>query len=448
LPLWLITAETVKPVFLFASLALSLGGCSWVPSAGPSASEVVEQAQPQGEILFDVVEVDDHVVATLRAQPKERFAARFGHDTQPPAVKIAIGDVVSVVIWESAAGGLFTESPSTLPPGAGAPRVEPLAPEAPRQELGAPGAPEQPQQRGGAVEGAAPRGAALPPEATGATAGGQAVHIPLQLVQSDGTISVPYAGRIPAAGRSPAEVQQTIQARLANRALQPQAIVIVVKSFANTVTVTGEVVAGTQVPLSLGGNRLLEVIAAAGGAKAPVYETFVRLSRNGVTATIPLQQLVSDPAENIYAWPGDVLTLVQVPQTFSVFGATGRNAQLPFDAERISLGEALGKSQGLRDDLAKPEGVFLFRYEPNAVVRALGQPIASTTSGGVSPIVYRFDLRDGKSYLLAQQFPVYDKDVIFVADAPAVRSYKFATLLSSITGPIITGLLVCQNGKC
>ena len=59
-------------------------------------------------------------------------------------------------------------------------------------------------------------------------------------------------------------------------------------------------------------------------------------------------------------------------------------------------------------------GVFLFRYEPNAVVRALGQPIASAASGGVSPIVYRFDLRDGKSYLLAQQFPIEGKDVIFV----------------------------------
>ena len=439
----------MKPLFLFAWLmALSLGGCSWVPSAGPSASEVVEQAQLQGEILFDVVEVDDRVVSTLRAVPKERFAARFEHDTQPPAVKIAIGDVISVMIWESAAGGLFTEPPPALPPGGGMPRVEPLAPEAPREELGAPGAPEQPQRRSGAVEGAAPGRGAPPPEVAGATSGGQAVQIPPQLVQSDGAISVPYAGRIPAAGRSPAEVQQTIEARLAKRALQPQAIVVVVKSFVNTVTVTGEVVAGAQVPLSPGGNRLLEVIAAAGGAKAPVYETFVRLSRNGVTATIPLQQLVSDPAENIYAWPGDVLTLVQVPQTFSVFGATGRNAELPFDAEKISVSEALGKSQGLRDDLAKPEGVFLFRYEPNAVVRALGQPTASAASGGVSPIVYRFDLRDGKSYLLAQQFPVEDKDVIFVADAPAVRSYKFATLLNNITGPIITGLLVCQNGKC
>jgi hypothetical protein len=52
--------------------------------------------------------------------------------------------VVSVMIWESAAGGLFTEPPPTLPPGGGAPRVEPLAPEAPRQELGPPGAARRP----------------------------------------------------------------------------------------------------------------------------------------------------------------------------------------------------------------------------------------------------------------------------------------------------------------
>src|SRR5262249_8662727 len=105
-----------------------------------------------------------------------------------------------------------------------------------------------------------------------------------------------------------------------------------------------------------------------GGAKAPVHETFVRLSRDGVTATLPVEQLVKDPNEDLYAQPGDVLPLVQV------FGANGRNAKIDFGAPRITLAEALAKSRGLRDDLAKPEGVFLFRYEPNSIVRALDQP--------------------------------------------------------------------------
>lgn len=448
----------MNPFVLLAFVSVvAIGGCSWIPRAGPSTSDVLEQGQTGGEIVFDVVQVDDRVVDTLRAQPKASFAARFKNDTPPPEIKIATGDTLSVMIWESAAGGLFNEAPPVPSPGGGRQGIEPLAPESqppsavqPPNEFGVPNRPAETgrrqQQRGLGVGNAPQEPFSL--EAAAAAGGRRAAVLPDQQVGVDGAISVPYAGRVPAAGRLPLEVQQTIEARLAEKALGPQALVIVKKSAANAVTVTGELVAGDRVPLSPGGDRLLQVIAAAGGAKAPVHQTFVRLSRNGVTATIPLQQLVENPAEDIYAQPGDVLTLVGVPQTFSVFGATGRNAEIPFDARNITLGEALAKSQGLRDDLAKPEGVFLFRYEPNPVVEALGQPVASVARGGFSPVVYRFDLRDGKTYALAQEFPVHDKDVIFVADAPAAQVYKFFAALNQVTGPIVTGLLTCHYVKC
>jgi polysaccharide export outer membrane protein len=447
----------MKPAILLVCVVMGLvGGCSWFPSAGPSANEVVKQAQTDGAILFDVVGVDDRVVSTLLAQPRESFARRFKTDAQPPEIRIAVGDTISVLIWESAAGGLFSEAPP-IPPGA-KPGIEPLAPEtAPpggqRQgALGAPSPPRrQPSSATGRQEAQQPGGASSGQFSlieAAATTGRRAATIPEQEVGADGALSIPYAGRVPAAGQSPEQVQLMIEKRLAGKALQPQALVLVKKSPANAVTVTGEVITGGRISLSPGGNRLLEVIAAAGGANAPVPETFVRLSRDGVTATIPLQRLVSDPAENIFAQPGDVLTLIRVPQTFSVFGATRRNAEIPFDAEKISLGEALGKSQGLRDDLAKPEGVFLFRYEPNSVVHALDQPIATAARGEYSPMVYRFNLREGKTYLLAQQFPVYDKDVIFVTDAPAAQIYKFFTALNTVTGPVITGLVTCRYAKC
>ena len=481
-------------VLLFCVVVLPAGGCSWIPRAGPSTSDVLDQGQKGGEILFDVVQVDDRVVATLRAQPKESFALRFNKNAQPPEVRLAIGDTVSVLVWESAAGGLFSESPPAAAPSGGRFGVEPLAPESQPRE-GEFGTPRRPTETGRPQEGQRPSaGEPLSPEAIGAPAGRRSAEIPDQEVGADGAISVPYAGRVPAAGRLPVEVQQAIEARLAEKALGPQVLVIVKKSAANAVTVllnepgqassaeSGETsienlisnlsspaqaavaagavagvsanpiqaapAAGARVPLSPGGDRLLQIIAAAGGAKAPLHETFVRLSRDGVTATIPLEQLVADPAEDLYAQPGDVVTLVRAPQTFSVFGATGRNAKIAFDARNITLGEALAKSQGLRDDLAKPEGVFLFRYEPNTVVRALDQPVAGEARGGVSPVVYRFNLRDGKAYSLAQEFPIHDKDVIFVADAPAAQVYKFFTALNQVTGPIVTGLVTCRYVKC
>ena len=41
-----------------------------------------------------------------------------------------------------------------------------------------------------------------------------------------------------------------------------------------------------------------------------------------------------------------------------------------------------------------------------------------------------------------------DKDVLFVADAPAARIYKFFTALNQVTGPIVTGLVTCHYANC
>jgi polysaccharide biosynthesis/export protein len=367
----------------------ALGGCSTLPTAGPTTGQVVDQAVKDDQPRFDVVDVDGNVVSTLLARSAESFRTRFQRYGKPPDPKIGIGDSITVTIWEAAGGGLF---------GAGI--------------------------------------------TTGVSPGSRSVTIPDQVVARDGAITVPFADRIPVAGKSPLEVQHAIEQRLADKAIEPQAIVNITKSITNSATVSGEVVTGARVPLSVNGDRLLDVIALAGGAKAPVYDTFVRLSRQGVTATIPMEKLVSEPAENIYVWPGDVLTLVQVPQTFSVFGATGQNMQVSFGAKEITLAQALAKAGGLLDLRADPAGVFLFRFEPPDVVGALKASPLPIGPGGSSPIVYRLDLSDANSYFFAQRFPVEDKDVIYVANARLNELQKFFTLLNTITGPVITGIVV------
>jgi len=380
----------MKFAAILVSLAgATLGGCSTLPTAGPTTGQVVDQAVKDDQARFDIVDVDNNVVSALLARPAESFQSRFRQYGKPPDSKIGIGDAITVTIWEAAGGGLF----------------------------------------GGGIT-------------TGVSPGSRSVTIPDQVVARDGAISVPFANRIHVAGQSSLEVQRTIEQRLAEKAIEPQVLVNITRSITNTATVSGEVVAGARVPLSINGDRLLDLIALAGGAKSPVYETFVRLSRNGVTATIPMEQLVSEPAENIYAWPGDVLTLVRIPQTFSVFGATGQNMQVTFGAEKITLAEALAKAGGLQDLRADPAGVFLFRFEPPAVVGALKASALATGPGGSSPVVYRLDLSDANSYFFAQRFPVEDKDVIYVANARLNELQKFFTLLNTITGPVITGIVV------
>jgi polysaccharide export outer membrane protein len=411
-----------------AALALTaLAACSAIPASGPPASAVSGQGRTDGVVLFDVVPVDNRVIAALRAESEPSFAARFKEQGQPPELRIAIGDTLEVVLWEGGAGRLFGNSaPAPAPPGPALParRVGAAAPALRYPAQAAPGI---------AAPAAVAQGAATIPE---------------QKVTPDGTITIPYAGQIAAAGRTPQQVQSAIEAQLASLALEPQALVIDKASPANSVSASGETLNGRRVPLSPGGNRLSQVIAAAGGAHGPVRDLFVRLSRGGVTATIPLQTLVSDPRQDIYAAPGDTLTLIRVPQSFAIFGAAGRNAAIPFGADRLSLAEALAKSQGLDDNLANPRGVFLFRWERRRVVQALGQPIAAGAPEGLSPVAYRFDLGDAHSYLLAREFPVQDKDVIFVADAATVPLRKVFEVVGTVVGPFRSALLICARTKC
>src|SRR5579883_1307585 len=438
--------------------ATTLAACTLAPAAGP---------QGDGAVLYDVVPVDSRVVATLLvARPKPNFAALFTPRGKPPPPKIAVGDRLLVVIWEAGPGGLFTAPLPALPAPPANPTIAPLEePTPPHENSGTPGldqllggrseeqtAPEELPPKTGKKAQTQP----APPPATAASGAVRALverqnrqgaAIPAQQVARDGTITIPYAGRIVAAGRTPAALQREIEARLATKAIEPQVLVIDTGGPAHTVTVAGEVVHGARVPLSPAGDRLLQVIAEAGGARAPVHDLFVRLSRGGVTATLPLAALVRDPAENIYAWPGDVLTLIRRPQTFSVFGAAKRNAQIPFGAATLTLGQAFGKAHWLREDIANARGVFLFRYEQDDIVRALGEPLAAGATGDVSPVVYRFNMKDPKSFLLAQRFPMRDKDIVFVVDADIVPLYKWFRVLSKITGPVEEGLIVCFTTK-
>lgn len=521
---------------------LVLAACS----GGPSGREVIAQAAPGGRVAFDVVNIDEKVIDTLQAQQAAAFDRAFKPYVPPPELHIAIGDVISAVVWESGDDGLFGRSLTelTIPAGAAAAarlgRSSPLegVPNLPGGLVESPGlvatlfggAAESEAQAGG--ERAAPL--AILPQSAGPLAvgglgralsgtGGQTTEagitggpqrepftlaapgqsrslaaaaqfpsapstalaspsfgvgsrrpapggertaeverlldlaaqsgragtrIPDQPVGPDGAISIPYAGRVAVAGLTPREAQHVIEARLASRALDPQALVLVKRSAANSVSVGGEVVGGRRVRLSPGGDRLLQVIAAAGGAKAPEHETFVRLSRGDSTATLPLSALIADPHQDIFAEPGDVLTLVRRPQTYSVFGATGKNAAITFTAERMSLAEALAKAGGLDDNRADPRAVFLFRYEPASLLHALGEPVASHAPRGFSPVVYRLDLRQAKSYLLAQRFAVHDKDVIFVADAEIQPLYHFVQALSQVAGPVESALITCQATGC
>lgn len=377
-----------------AAVLLLLVGCAGLPTAGPTEREVIADADAGGTAQFLVVDVTGAVVDRLSRRPKPAFAASFGRFGPPPAPVVAVGDTVSVAIWEAGA--------SLFQGGGGTP-----------------------------AEGA----------------GGGAVTLPPQQVLADGGIMVPFAGRVPVLGRSPPELEAQIARRLVGKTFSPQVIVTVAKGTGYAITLVADSGAAARVPLPPQGERLLDVLAAGGGPKAPTYDLVVTLTRGGLTASVPIEQLVADPADNVYVWPGDVVSIREIKRSFEAFGATGRNAEVPFDRDTLTVAQALARSAGLLDERADPAGVFLLRLEPAALAGdlAAGTTLPRADAQGRVPVVYHFDMSQARSYFYAQTFGVEDSDIVYVADAAADSAQKFLQLLNTLTNPIVTGIFVSNS---
>jgi polysaccharide export outer membrane protein len=265
----------------------------------------------------------------------------------------------------------------------------------------------------------------------------QQLSQPGQVVDANGRITVPFAGSIQAAGRTPSEVERDIVARLRGKAHQPQATVRVVRNQATNVNVVGDVANSGRLPLSPKGERLLDVLASAGGVKNPVSKTMIQVSRGDRVASMPLEVVIRDSRQNVVVQPDDVITAYYQPYSFTAMGATGNNNELPFEATGISLSQALGRVGGLRDDRADIRGIFLFRLEDPVKLGAQLPPNSRLTPDGKLPVIYRLDLKDPASFFAAQSFPMRNRDILYVSNAPLADLQKFTNMVSSMTFSVI-----------
>lgn len=387
----------VKSVASACALLL-LAACGSLPSAGPSVGEVRSAANDDNAANYLLVDIDLRALDQLSTLRPTGMYDSFGNGAPSaaaaPDLRIGVGDAVAVSIWEVGGTGLFTNA--------------------------------------GAIRG-------LGGDAASAAAGASAATVPSQIVSADGAITVPFAGRVRIAGMTPAAAENAIRGRLEDKAVEPQVLVTVLSSVSGSVSVMGEVTGGARIPLSVRGDRLLDVIAAAGGIRTAVHETTIQVTRDNRTASAPLQALLDDPRENVYARPGDVITVSRETRTFTVLGAAGQNNELPFTSAVMTLAQAMGRSGGLIDSRSDAEGVFIFRQEQPAIARGLDPRSPLADRGRPVPVVYRLDLSDPRGFFYAQSFALRSGDVIYVSNAPFTELQKVFGLFGTLTSPILTG---------
>jgi polysaccharide biosynthesis/export protein len=371
---------------MLTTAAFASGCAGFIPTVGPSRAVIEKAKTPVGTALIQVVDVDANVTRELLALRKQRLFSETLKNRREISRVVGPGDVLEVSIWEAAPATLFGSAAL---------------------------------QTGGAI------------------ATSHATTLPEQMVDDEGYISVPFAGRILAAGKTLEQIEADVVSRLTGKANQPQVLVRETRNYSANATVVGEVNKSTRVPLVPGNDRLLDAIAEAGGVRQPVNKTTIQITRNENVYSLPLETIIRDPRQDVPLHPGDVVTALYQPYSFMTLGATGKNEEINFETQGISLAQALARSGGLLDERSNPKGIFIFRFEPENALPWPRQPARATPDGQV-PVVFRIDLTDPSSFFVMQSFPMEDRDVLYVSNAPVTEMQKFLNLLFTVAYPVLT----------
>lgn len=385
-----------------------ISGCSF-PHAGPSYGSVEELNDAKNtQYPIPVLKINNDITTIMKAhEEKLSFKKVFG-DVKPDVYKVQSGDSVDLYIWEGSPALLF---------GAKSYDAEDLSVTSNK--------------------------------------------LPTQLVEEDGNITVPFVGQIKVAGKTVRQIERDILDSLKTKANNPQVMLHVSNRPSSQMTVIGDVKNSTNITLTPKGERILDALALSSGVSQNYNKIMLSLTRNGNTSSLPLETVIENPNENIYVNAKDVLVVMYQPWTFTVLGPAGKNQEVKLEATGLNIIEALARIGGLNDNVANPNGVFIFRYEDKDIYQEYAksftkqkevnsskqeQSLVSNTDSindvlknvEKIPVVYQLYMGEAESLFVAQNFKIKNGDVVYLASSGANELSKFLRMVGLIVNPLVS----------
>ncbi|WP_409364443.1 polysaccharide biosynthesis/export family protein [Burkholderia sp. Bp8992] len=249
------------------------------------------------------------------------------------------------------------------------------------------------------------------------------------VVDQDGALSFPYAGRIEVAGLRPEQARDRLAAALSRYFRDPQITLGVASFRSRQVLVEGEVRNPGVLPLNDVPTTLYEAIGRAGGLSDSADRSRIELVRDGTAYTLDLTQRTTaqSSAARVALKPGDLLRVASRNDSLIyVIGEVGKPvAATPDRNGRITLADALVQAGGLNSGSADAAQMYVIRGSLDE-----------------QPQVFHLDGTSPVSMLVAKEFDLQPKDVVYVDANGLVRASRVLNLLlPAINAGLTAGLV-------
>ncbi|WP_116146287.1 polysaccharide biosynthesis/export family protein [Paraburkholderia sp. BL27I4N3] len=250
------------------------------------------------------------------------------------------------------------------------------------------------------------------------------------VIDHNGNIQIPYAGDAHVAGLTMDEARSVVTSALSRFFIKPKVSVRVTSFRAKEIFVDGEVRAPGTVPINDIPMTLFEAVSRAGGFAPTADQSHLILVRKGVSHSLDVPGMLArnvNPA-SILLQDGDLLRVVSREESgVYVMGEVNKPmTALPLRTGKLSLSEALSQAGSLNSGSADAAQLYVIRGAQSS-----------------EPRVFHLDARSPVSMVLANQFELLPKDVVYVDGNGLVRFSRVLNLLlpainASLTAAVVT----------
>ncbi|MEO0937545.1 MAG: polysaccharide biosynthesis/export family protein [Pseudomonadota bacterium] len=353
------------------SLAFLSGCADNLPRGAPVDREILKEADAV-DADFAVYPVTRAFLPSLAAWPRvnAQHLRWLGHSHGPNAQVIAAGDSLQIRIWDSSESSLFT------------------------------------------------------------TAGQQSTDLTEMRVTPNGTVFIPYVGKVNVAGRTPDSARLAIQNSLEAVVPSAQVQVRMSEGRLNTVDLVGGVRAPGSFPMPDRNYSILSLIAAGGGVDSSLDNPQVRLVRGHSLYGTSVSRLFENPRLDTRLRGGDKVIIEADPRYFLSLGAAGTEALHPFTKDTITAIDAMAIIGGVNASRGDPQGILVLREYPGSAVEP------GVRGPRQQRVVFTLDLTSSDGLFSARNFEIQSEDVVLVTESPVSNTRTVLGLIGSVFGTV------------
>jgi polysaccharide export outer membrane protein len=230
-------------------------------------------------------------------------------------------------------------------------------------------------------------------------------------IQADGTITYAYAANVLAVGKTIKQLHKILVEKLSQVIEKPQLDLKVVGFKSQRAYVTGEVKNPGVFPISEIPLTLIDALNRAGGLSERADWRTVNFTRDNKTEIIRIDDFYTrgDISQNRLLKHGDIIHVNRTDnQKVFVLGDVAKAGSIEINRYGLSLAEALSDVGGLNEKTANANGVFVLRKRQD-------------NEKGVIADVYQLYAQNVVALVLADQFKLQPRDIVYVTTAPIAR---------------------------